>query len=220
MKTPQSESELWQRACKLAGKSLASIAQELDIAVPENLRVEKGWLGQLLERALGAGSGSLAQADFPELGIELKSLPIALNGVPTESTWVCVADLTPSSACTWENSLVYEKLKKVLWVPVQDVDDIPLAERRVGSAILWTPNETQMAALRTDYLELTERIAMGEIEAISAHHGQALQLRPKAANRKVLTEAIGPDGFRIHTLPRGYYLRRQFTYQILQAHLL
>lgn len=208
------------RARALAGLSLADIAEQFELSVPRNLRREKGWQGQLIERALGASSGSLAQADFPDIGVELKTLPIDQHGLPTESTWVCIANLMPSHAERWQDSLVYEKLKRVLWLPVQDDDNIPLAERRIGSALLWQPDAQQRQLLEQDYLELTERIALGEVEAISAHHGQALQLRPKAANRKVLTDARGPDGTIIKTLPRGFYLRRSFTISVIQQHLL
>ncbi|QGX41729.1 DNA mismatch repair endonuclease MutH [Permianibacter aggregans] len=220
VQTPQSAEELLMRARALAGLSLADIAEQFELSVPRNLRREKGWQGQLIERALGASSGSLAQADFPDIGVELKTLPIDQHGLPTESTWVCIANLMPTHAERWQDSLVYEKLKRVLWLPVQDDDNIPLAERRIGSALLWQPDAQQMQRLEQDFLELTERIALGEVESISAHHGQALQLRPKAANRKVLTDARGPDGTIIKTLPRGFYLRRSFTISVIQQHLL
>lgn len=217
---PQSTDQLLERARALAGLTLADVAESLGVNVPRDLRTEKGWQGQLIEHALGAQSGSLAQADFPDIGVELKTLPIGMDGSPTESTWVCVADLQPKHLINWTDSLVYEKLKCVLWLPVQDDDRMELANRRIGSALLWRPDAVQMATLERDYAELTERIAMGEVEQLSAHHGQALQLRPKAANRKVLTDAIGPDGVVIKTLPRGFYLRRTFTQTIIAQQLL
>jgi DNA mismatch repair protein MutH len=61
-----------------------------------------------------------------------------------------------------------------------------------------------------------EMIALGQIENITARHGQYLQLRPKAANGAALTEAIGKNGQVIYTRPRGFYLRKEFTRQILQ----
>ena len=61
-----------------------------------------------------------------------------------------------------------------------------------------------------------EMIALGQIENITAKHGQYLQLRPKAANGDALTEAIGNNGQIIYTRPRGFYLRKEFTNKILQ----
>ncbi|CDK67090.1 DNA mismatch repair endonuclease MutH [Klebsiella pneumoniae IS10] len=47
-----------------------------------------------------------------------------------------------------------------------------------------------------------------------------LQLRPKAANSKALTEAIGARGETILTLPRGFYLKKNFTAALLARHFL
>ena len=63
-----------------------------------------------------------------------------------------------------------------------------------------------------------EMIVLGHVEKITAHHGQILQLRPKAAHSRVLTEAYGASGKPIMTLPRGFYLRTQFTSSILEKH--
>ncbi len=40
--------------------------------------------------------------------------------------------------------------------------------------------------------ELMDMIVLGQVERITARHGEYLQIRPKAANAKALTEAIGP----------------------------
>ncbi len=45
-----------------------------------------------------------------------------------------------------------------------------------------------------DWEELMDLIVLGEVERITARHGEVLQLRPKAANSKALTEAIGAHG--------------------------
>jgi hypothetical protein len=56
-----------------------------------------------------------------------------------------------------------------------------------------------------------DMIVLGQVERITARHGEVLQLRPKAANSKALTEAIGAQGEPILTLPRGFYLKKNFT---------
>lgn len=218
--TPTSATELIERARALAGLPLQDIAARFALTVPADLRRDKGWLGQLIERALGATSGSLAQPDFPALGIELKTLPFGSDGLPTESTWVCTAHLLPGELPVWQHSLVRTKLAHVLWLPVEDRDELPLAERRIGSAFLWRPDAETEAQLQRDYEEIAEKIQLGEVESISAHHGEYLQLRPKAANASILTDAIGPDGRLMKTLPRGFYLRRSFTGRVLRANLL
>lgn len=213
---PKSEQELLERARQIAGMSYEQLAQEANMTVPPDLKKDKGWVGQLLEWHLGATAGSKPQQDFEQLGIELKSIPISYTGKPLETTFVCVAPLTGVHGLTWENSHVRNKLSRVLWVPVEGEREIPLAQRRVGSPLIWSPSAEEEAQLKADWEELMEFIVLGSVAQISAKHGEVLQLRPKAANGRVLTEAYGANGKPIRTLPRGFYLRTQFTANILQ----
>ncbi|PFG45196.1 DNA mismatch repair protein MutH [Vibrio sp. ES.051] len=217
---PHTEAELIERAHNMAGLSFLELATEAGMNVPENLKRDKGWVGQLLEWHLGAPSGSKPQQDFSQLGIELKSIPISYTGKPLETTFVCVAPLTGVQGLTWETSHVRNKLSRVLWVPVEGERELPLAKRRVGSPLIWSPNEEEERILRNDWEELMEMIVLGKFDQISARLGEALHLRPKAANAKALTEAYSSNGKPIKTLPRGFYLRTQFTEKILLKHYL
>lgn len=215
---PQSEQELLSRAYAMAGFTLAQLAATAGIPVPRDLRRDKGWTGQLIEWQLGASAGSRPEQDFPDLGIELKTIPVDPQGRPLETTFVCVAPLIGVSGQRWEESNVRNKLSRVLWIPVEGSRDIPVGDRRVGMPLLWSPNKEEEGLLRQDWEELMDMIVLGEVEQISARHGQVLQLRPKAANSKALTRAIGRNGQPIMTLPRGFYLKIEFTHQLLQRH--
>jgi len=213
---PRSEQELIERAMDIAGVTFAELAEEAGMPVPPDLRRDKGWVGQLLEWHLGATAGSKPQQDFEQLGIELKTIPISYSGKPLETTFVCVAPLIGVHGLRWENSHVRNKLSRVLWIPVEGEREIPLAGRRVGSPLIWSPTAEEELQLKTDWEELMEMIVIGQVEQITARHGEVLQLRPKAANGRVLTEAYGASGKPIKTLPRGFYLRTQFTAKILE----
>ncbi|MDV7104436.1 DNA mismatch repair endonuclease MutH [Vibrio sp. TH_r3] len=212
---PKTEAELIQRALDIAGSSFTELASIANVPMPPNLKRDKGWVGQLLEWHLGAKAGSKPQQDFIDLGIELKTIPVSYTGVPLETTFVCVAPLVGVHGLTWRTSHVRQKLSKVLWIPVEGEREIPLSDRKVGSPILWRPNEEQDKQLQADWEELMEMIVLGQVEQITAKHGEVLQLRPKAANSRVLTEAFGATGNPIKTLPRGFYLRKNFTQEIL-----
>jgi DNA mismatch repair protein MutH len=214
---PRDETELLARARRLAGLSLGALARELGEDVPADLRRHKGWVGQLIERALGATAGARPRPDGGGLGVELKTLPVDGRGLPCESTYVCTVPLEGAGE-DWAHSWLRRKLARVLWLPVEADKTIPLAERHIGSALLWSPAPDEEALLRRDWEELTERILLGELEQISARHGEVLQIRPKAADSRALRHAIGSDGERILTNPRGYYLRPAFTAAILRRH--
>lgn len=212
---PETKQELMQRANALSGYHLGELAALANIKVPENFKLEKGWSGQLIELMLGASAGSKPQQDFPELGIELKTIPINSQGAPLETTYVCFAPLTGITGIQWDNCNVKNKLSEVLWLPIQGERSIPPTDRMIGTAFLWQPNQEQEMQLQQDWEELMDMIALGQIEEATARHGEFLQLRPKAANGSVLTDAIGKGGQLIKTRPRGFYLRKQFTRKIL-----
>lgn len=212
---PASIGELQQRAEQLAGLTLGELAEFAQVRVPSNFKRQKGWTGQLLELALGAQAGSRAEQDFPALGVELKTIPIDASGKPLETTYVCFAPLIGIAGLEWGQSNVKNKLNSVLWVPIDGRREIPPGERLIATPFLWTPSAHQEHCLRQDWEELMSMIAMGEIDSITARHGQYLQLRPKAADGHALTDAIGKNGQRVKTRPRGFYLKKEFTQKIL-----
>ncbi len=215
---PQSETELLTRAESLAGIKLQDIAKQLQIPVPDNLNRIKGWVGELLESALGATASTLPEPDFQSLGIELKTIPVKNNGHPKESTFVCTVNLLEAHKSDWQNSIVKKKLHRVLWIPIEANSEIKLKDRRIGQALLWSPTEQQESILKSDWEEIMELISLGQLDTISTSIGQYLQIRPKAANAKSLCDAFDKEGNKIKTLPRGFYLRSLFTQQILQQH--
>lgn len=219
MNSPQNETELLQRAKSIAGLNLGELAAELKMIVPPDLKRDKGWVGMLIETALGAKAGSKAEQDFAHLGIELKTIPINSVGYPLETTFVSLAPLIQNSGVNWETSHVRYKLSKVLWIPVQGERQIPLAERYIGNPILWQPSLEQERRLQQDWEELMDYIVLGQVEKINARLGEVLQLRPKGANSKALTKGIGQNGEVIQTLPLGFYLRKEFTAEILRNFL-
>ena len=215
---PRSETELLARAHQIAGLTYAQLAAQLHEPVPRDLRKAKGWGGQLLELSLGATASSLPEPDFQQIGVELKSLPINTNGLPRESTYVCTVPLTNNTGLSWTNSWVRRKLARVLWIPVEGTPEIPLPERRIGTPLLWSPSHAQEAVLQQDWEELMDLVCLGQLAQISARLGTYLQIRPKAANARVLSDTFDEQGRKSQTLPRGFYLRTAFTRQILEQH--
>lgn len=212
---PVSEVELMEKANAIAGKTIQQAANEIEATVPDKLTNAKGWVGGLIENCLGATAGSRPEPDFQAIGVELKTIPLDVNGKPKESTFICNTQLTGNLDLSWEDSLVKRKLARVLWVPVEASPDIPLAIRRIGSAVLWSPDIDQETRLRTDWEELMEMVCLGELDKINSHIGVCLQIRPKAANSRSLSSGLGASGETIQTLPRGFYLRASFTADIL-----
>lgn len=219
MPPPLSEAELIVRARALAGMTMAELGRAIARDVPCDLRRHKGWVGQAVELALGATASSRDVPDFEAIGVELKTLPVDESGKPVESTFVCTIELREIGTMPWECSRAWRKLARVLWVPILGERRVPLPERRIGGAFLWSPSPSEERVLRADWEELAGLIGRGGIESITAHLGASLQVRPKAASSRVRRRAVDAEGLMSDTLPRGFYLRTSFTAAILRENV-
>lgn len=212
---PSSLSDLEARAAALTGVSLGALAAWLEVPVPESALRGKGWVGQVVEAALGGAGGSSPTPDFGPLGVELKTIPVDDEGRPRESTFVCTAPIEGAFEADWETSRVCKKLAHVLWVPVRGDRGGPLGERTVGVPRLWVPDAAEVAALAADWRMLSELIAGGELQRINARLGRVLQLRPKGANAEDYAWMLDEEGTWVRSVPFGFYLRARFTGAVL-----
>lgn len=210
----KTEAALLEACNQIEGLTIAQIASRLNLNVTEQASARKGWVGLAIERLLGAQAGSKPEPDFISLGIELKTLPINQQGKPAESTFVTSISLLNLHKQTWQTSVCWHKLQRVLWVPIEADSSIPFLERRVGQAILWSPTAHQAEVLERDWLELTQLIVLGKLGEVDAKMGEYLQVRPKAASGKSLSYAYDEEGRKQLTLPRGFYLRPTLTERI------
>jgi DNA mismatch repair protein MutH len=192
---------------------VGELAARLERPLPPDEKRAKGFIGDLVERGLGATAGSLCAPDFPALGIELKTIPLDPLGKPRESTFVCTLRFGEAIEIDFAKSALGAKLACVLFVPVE-TSDVRLAVRRFGRAMLWTPNAHEQTRLDADWGLIATRLAAGEGGHLDAHTGEVLQVRPKgrkAAERRIVTDEHGPHWWQ----PRGLYLRTSFTYEVL-----
>lgn len=209
---PVSRRALEVRAHALAGHKVSALALALGIPLPPTSVHGKGFVGQLVERALGADPQARERPDFPELGVELKTIPVDAKGRPNASTFVCSIAMAQADAAEWEDATLRKRLACVLFVPVHQPADkqAPLGERVLGQARLWTPAPETEAQLRADWEDLMGAIGAGRGDTLTAREGRYVQVRPKAANARVRTLGPSVDGVQ-SMLPLGFYLRPTFT---------
>lgn len=214
--TPKSIRELELRALALQGASVAELADALQARIPDDPRRSKGFIGLLVEHALGAHPNAGDRPDFLSLNVELKTLPITEHKKPKESTFCCSIAMATADEALWETSRLRQRLAHVLWLPV-DASPTPLGQRTFHRARRWQPSQAQWQVLQNDWHDLIGRIGAGAGASITAHQGQALQIRPKAANASVRTWGPGENDEGAQAmLPLGFYLRTSFTTAILQ----
>jgi DNA mismatch repair protein MutH len=214
---PASVETLLESAHSLTGRTIGELATALDARLPASTTQGKGFVGTLAEAALGATAGSKSEPDFQALGVELKTIPLDAAGVPRESTFVCSVPLATIAEVEFDDSPLWHKLRRVLFLPVEA--DGPLAERRFGVSFLFEPTIEERRALRADWDLLAGLLATGDVESIDATRGDVMQIRPKGRNAADRTwAALGDDGIRA-TPPMGFYLRARFMAGVVRSRL-
>jgi len=201
---PRNEAELWARAEALTSMPLGELADRVGCRLPLDTTRDKGFVGTLVERALGATAENRAVPDFERLGVELKTVPVQ-GERPHASTFICSATPREAETRSWPESTLCHKTRRILWVPIEADPGLPLGTRRVGAPLLWSPTEEEDERLRRDWV----RLARGSWAGITAREGEVVQLRPKAAHaraRRADDEA-----------PRGWYFRRRFVLTLFDA---
>jgi DNA mismatch repair protein MutH len=209
---------LLAHARALVGVELGELADTLGLPVPVGRVRTKGWSGQVLEQELGVAIGGGRGPDFATLGVELKTVPVAADLAPLESTAVCQIDPIRVAGESWESSYVRQKLARVLFVAVEvPAGARSVGERRVAAARLWSPNLDEELALRTDF-ELIVRgyYRTGRAAEITGHLGAVLQVRPKGRNAADTRAGYDTDGNMTRVGKHGFYLRPSFVGGILR----
>ena len=216
---PNTIIELQERAKQIAGLTIGELARKYQATIPSDLKRQKGWQGQFIESCLGADAGNLSEPDFSRIGVELKTLPIDFSGRVLESTYISVVNINNHQGLTWEHCATNHKLSHVLWVPIARRKDTSLEASKIATPFLWQPNEHESYQLKRDWEEVMELVTLGQFGELNARMGEILQVRPKAANSRVLTDATDVEGNYSQTLPRGFYMRPQFTQGLIDRYL-
>lgn len=208
---PKSLAELKHRLDAIKGVSLEDICRQLDIAMPENSTRGKGFTGQVIEYVLGADAKTLPLPDFRDFALELKTLPVDANLKPLESTFLCHANLNPVTHIPFEKSALYKKTRCMLFVFILSPDDKELGHRRILGYYFFMPDKDELETIKADYDELMDMVCQGRAHEINARIGTIVQMRPKAASGRELTQIVDRFGQIAYTRPRGFYMRRSFT---------
>lgn len=211
---PTTLDELKSRLERIKGFTLGELASALDLPCPTNSTKAKGYAGELVELLLGADANNLPVPDFTHLGIELKTMPINRDFEPLETTYLCHAPLTSVRGIDFFSSVLYAKVRMILFVFILAEREMNLPDRRIIDYYLFAPDEHELAQIKADYDELMDMVTEGQAQQITARIGTMVQMRPKCADGRQVVPCVTADGSFGWTRPRGFYLRRDFNQNI------
>ncbi|QJC28814.1 DNA mismatch repair protein MutH [Enterobacteriaceae endosymbiont of Plateumaris consimilis] len=206
------EKILFFRATLMTGHCLNDIAEWLNFKIPTNLNKDKGWIGKLIELyLLGKQQKNRFNQDIPQIGIEIKTIPIDVKGNTINNTFICYLPLTNKNFLIWKESTLYSKLLKILWIPIITKNkNIPFEMRVIGKPIIWKPSKKNYKNLYNDWIELMKLLISGKIECINHYNGTILLVKTKS-NKNKLIKTINQNNEIILTSPRAFYLKKKFT---------
>lgn len=214
---PQTLHQLQQHLAEIQGKTISEISERLGVEVISDLRLNTGWIGNLIETSLGAVAGSKPTQDFPQLGIELKSVSMSSSGKVLNDIFVSSLPLETFMLQGWETSHLLYKLQHVLFVPVENQAEISIGERKVGQGVFWQPNAQQLEQLFADWQQIMELITCGDLNQLKSNIGTALCVKVKALSKLQSKAIIDQEGYKQRVVPLSFYLRRNFVQNILDT---
>ncbi|QBP39716.1 Sau3AI family type II restriction endonuclease [Paenisporosarcina antarctica] len=204
----KTEAELLYKAKEAEGKTFGEIDRTGRV---ENEK-SKGHLGQIIEESFfGYEVNSKSEADFAELGIELKVTPLKLNKNKTisakERLVLNIINYQKEVLTTFETSSFWTKNQKILLMFYQWIPEVHRSEYQVLKSHLLTFSEEDLQIIKNDWLFITSKIKAGKAHNLSEADTIYLGACTKGKNKDSLrTQPFSP----IYAMQRAYSLKASF----------
>lgn len=101
---------------ELQGKDLRKLAEDYNVTVWKNGKLNKGWAGHVIERHLGLPLNSAQSPNFGSWELKMTSLKRLKNGNITMKETMAITMIDPVNVMQWdfEESHLLAKLKKIV----------------------------------------------------------------------------------------------------------
>lgn len=200
---------------KSKGKTIGQIKDELNI---ERNKMVKGASGLIVENLLGIENNNRDEADIPEIGCEIKILPLQKNkdGIikAKEPTAIQMINYIEVAKETWETAKLRGKIALTFWVVYlakMDGKSLNQNEYIIIDYFLDHPNDIQNGVFKKDWEEIQEYIKTGRADQLSCSMGTYLEPKTKGANNKDKTDAPDGKGGTIKARRRAFYYKKNYT---------
>lgn len=164
----ETEEALMYKAKEAEGKTFGEIDQSGRISNPKS----KGQLGQIIEESFfGYEINSKSEADFADLGIELKVTPLRLNQNKTisakERLVLNIINYHQEVSTTFETSSFWRKNQKILLMFYQWIPEVHRSDYQVLKSHLLTFSEDDLLIIKKDWEFITNKVKMGKAHELS-----------------------------------------------------
>ncbi len=207
------------------GKTIGEIKDELNI---ERNKMVKGASGLIIENLLGLENNNRDEADIPEIGCEIKILPLQKNKDGSikakEPTAIQMINYIEVAKETWETAKIRGKIALTFWVVYlakKNGKSLNQNDYVIVDYFLDHPNDIQNSIFKNDWEEIQKFIITGHADQLSCSMGRFLEPKTKGANSNDKTDAPDGKGGTIKARRRAfYYNEHSITRRIIQIQLL
>lgn len=208
-------SPLFEIVTKSKGKTIGQIKDELNI---ERNRMVKGASGLIVENLLGIENNNRDEADIPEIGCEIKILPLQKNRNGSikakEPTAIQMINYMEVAKETWETAKLRGKIALTFWVVYlakENGHSLNQNDYKIVDYFLDHPNDIQNGIFKKDWEEIQTYIKAGRADQLSCSMGEYLEPKTKGANNQDTTDAPNGKGGTLKARRRAFYYKKNYT---------
>lgn len=205
------------------GKTIGQLKAELGI---ERDKMVKGTSGLIVENLLGIRNNNRDEADIPEIGCEIKILPLQRNRngdiKAKEPTAIQMINYMEVSQETWETAKLRNKINLTFWVAyLAKKDGVALNQNDyvIVDYFLDHPTDVQNGVFRQDWEEIRRYIVEGRADRLSCSMGVYLEPKTKGANNRDKTQAPDGQGGILMARRRAFYYKKHYTNTAIIPHI-
>ena len=198
------------------GKTIRQIKEELFIG--DNCKMKKGASGLIVENLLGVENNNRDEADLPQIGCEIKILPLQKNKDGSvkakEPTAIQMINYCEVATETWKTAKLRSKINLTFWV-VYLAKENGASKKQDDYVIvdyfLDHPSDVQNEIFKSDWEDIQAYILRGEADKLSCSMGTYLEPKTKGANNQDKTNAPDGNGGIIRARRRAFYYKKNYT---------
>ena len=216
-------SPLFEIIKKYKVKTIGQIKTELNI---EREHMKKGASGLIVENLLGIKNNNLADADIPEIGCEIKILPLQKNKngdiKAKEPTQIQLINYFEVAEETWDNAKLRKKINLTFWVVYlakENGSTLNQEDYKIIDYFLDHPDSSKMDIFKNDWELIQKYIIDGSADKLSCSMGEYIEPKTKGKNNKDLTDAPDGKGGVSKARRRAFYYKKNYTNTQIIPHI-
>jgi DNA mismatch repair endonuclease MutH len=214
-KTIEILSPLFEIIKNAKGKTIGEIKRELNI---ERENMKKGASGLIVENMLGIKNNNEADADIPEIGCEVKILPIQKNRngeiKVKEPTQIQMINYFEVANEAWDTAKIRKKITLTFWIVYlakENSKSLNQDDYKIVDYFLDHPDSTKIGVFKKDWEDIQNYIRKGLGDQLSCSMGTYIEPKTKGANNQDLTNAPDGKGGSIRVRRRAFYYKKNYT---------